>query len=177
MDRLFGKELSNLIEPFQSKNRHLGRIHSQSTRGVSEDVAKVNVKRCNRSSAAVQNIPKVDKKEQNASFQFQMTPTKAPVKDLQGVEDYFEDCYKFMMRQEGINHTENYMPKMETINERMRGILIDWLIDLHHKFKMFPQTLYVVVMIIDKYISKKGASKENLQLIGTAAFFIAAKYE
>ena len=58
----------------------------------------------------------------------------------------------------------------------MRGILIDWIVDLHYKFKMFPQTLYIVVMIIDKYISKREATKENLQLIGTAAFFIAAKY-
>jgi len=59
----------------------------------------------------------------------------------------------------------------------MRGILIDWLIDLHHKFKMFPQTLFATVMIIDKYISKKGANKDNLQLIGTASLFIASKYE
>lgn len=59
----------------------------------------------------------------------------------------------------------------------MRGILLDWLIDLHHKYKMFPQTLYITTMIIDKYLSKKSATKENLQLIGTAAFYIAAKYE
>jgi hypothetical protein len=58
----------------------------------------------------------------------------------------------------------------------MRGILLDWLIDLHHKFTMFPQTLYIMVMIIDKYLSKKTATKENLQLVGTAALFIAAKY-
>jgi hypothetical protein len=41
----------------------------------------------------------------------------------------------------------------------MRGILFDWIIDLHHKFKMFPQTLFATATIIDKYISKKSASK------------------
>jgi len=83
-----------------------------------------------------------------------------------------------MMRQEASNYKlKNYMANMENINERMRGILLDWLIDLHLKFKMFPQTLYAMAMIIDSYLSKKGANKENLQLIGTAAFFIAAKYE
>ena len=82
------------------------------------------------------------------------------------------------MRQEASNYKlKNYMANMENINERMRGILLDWLIDLHLKFKMFPQTLYAMAMIIDSYLSKKGANKENLQLIGTAAFFIAAKYE
>lgn len=32
-------------------------------------------------------------------------------------------------------------------------------------------------MIIDKYLMKKQMSKENLQLLGATAFFIAAKYE
>lgn len=63
------------------------------------------------------------------------------------------------------------------MNDKMRAILIDWLIDLHYKFKMFPQTLFTMVMIIDKYISKKGANKDNLQLIGTASLLIASKYE
>ena len=59
----------------------------------------------------------------------------------------------------------------------MRAILIDWLIDLHLRFKMFPQTLFTVVMIIDKYLMKKQMGKESLQLLGATAFFIAAKYE
>ena len=59
----------------------------------------------------------------------------------------------------------------------MRGILLDWIVDLHLRFKMFPETLFTVVMIIDKYLMKKQVSKENLQLLGATAFFIAAKYE
>jgi G2/mitotic-specific cyclin 3/4 len=41
---------------------------------------------------------------------------------------------------------------------------------------MFPETLYATIMILDKYMSKKTVKKENLQLLGAAAFFIAAKY-
>lgn len=59
----------------------------------------------------------------------------------------------------------------------MRGILLEWLVELHHKFKMFPQTLFAVAMIIDRYLAKKAVRKDNLQLVGTAAFYIAAKYE
>lgn len=59
----------------------------------------------------------------------------------------------------------------------MRGILLDWLYDLHHKFKMFPETLYTVTMIVDRFLSQKEIAKDQLQLVGTAAFFIAAKYE
>lgn len=41
----------------------------------------------------------------------------------------------------------------------MRGILLDWLIELHLKFKMFTNTLYVTIMIIDLYLAQKNASK------------------
>ena len=59
----------------------------------------------------------------------------------------------------------------------MRTILLDWIVDIHFKFKMFPQTLYIVVSIIDKYLSLKSITKDKLQLLGAAAFFIGAKYE
>lgn len=59
----------------------------------------------------------------------------------------------------------------------MRGILLDWLVDLHLKFKMFPETLFSVTMIIDRYLCKRQVSKDNLQLLGATAFFMAAKYE
>lgn len=73
---------------------------------------------------------------------------------------YFEDCFKFMLSQERKNyHLKNYLGEQLEINEKMRGILLDWLIDLHLKFKMFPQTLYATVAIIDLYLSKRTATK------------------
>lgn len=45
------------------------------------------------------------------------------------------------------------------INEKMRGILLDWIVDLHQRFKMFPSTLYATIMIIDIYLSKCVATK------------------
>lgn len=59
----------------------------------------------------------------------------------------------------------------------MRGILLDWIVELHHKFKMCAQTLFMTVLIIDKYACRQGARKDNLQLIGSAAFYLAAKFE
>lgn len=58
----------------------------------------------------------------------------------------------------------------------MRGILLDWMIELHFKYKMCTQTLFATTMVIDKYISQKGARKDNLQLIGSAAFYLVAKF-
>lgn len=53
----------------------------------------------------------------------------------------------------------NYMLNQPAITDKMRGILIEWIADLHYKFKMFPETLYKVVTIIDKFLSKKEATK------------------
>lgn len=46
------------------------------------------------------------------------------------------------------------MKKQTDINEKMRTILIDWLVDVHYKYKMVPETLYLTVSIIDRYLSK-----------------------
>ncbi len=40
------------------------------------------------------------------------------------------------------------------INEKMRAILIDWLIEVHLKFKLLPETLFLTVNLIDRYLEK-----------------------
>ena len=37
----------------------------------------------------------------------------------------------------------NYMPIQTDVNEKMRAILIDWLIEVHHKFKLCSDVLYL----------------------------------
>ena len=63
------------------------------------------------------------------------------------------------------------------INHKMRAILIDWLIDVHLKYKLLPQTMYITVNLIDRYLSKNETNRKQLQLVGVAAIFIATKYE
>ena len=63
------------------------------------------------------------------------------------------------------------------LNEKMRSILVDWLVDVHIKFKLQPETLFLAVNLIDRYLSQNIASKQKLQLLGITCMFIAAKYE
>ena len=46
------------------------------------------------------------------------------------------------------------MGEKTDINERMRGILVDWLVQVHLKFKLLQETLYLTVAILDRYLSK-----------------------
>jgi len=44
----------------------------------------------------------------------------------------------------------DYMKTQSDVNEKMRGILIDWLIEVHLKFKLLPETLYLTISTIDR---------------------------
>lgn len=46
----------------------------------------------------------------------------------------------------------DYMPKQTEINERMRSILIDWLIQVHGRFGLLQETLYLTVCLIDRFL-------------------------
>ena len=46
-----------------------------------------------------------------------------------------------------------YMKRQHDINENVRAILVDWLISVHAKFKLLPETLYLTVNLIDRYLS------------------------
>jgi G2/mitotic-specific cyclin-B, other len=63
------------------------------------------------------------------------------------------------------------------INEKMRAILIDWLIEVHLKFKLLPETLFLTVNLIDRYLEKQVIQRTKLQLVGVTAMLIASKYE
>lgn len=59
----------------------------------------------------------------------------------------------------------------------MRAVLLNWLIDVHLKYKLKTETLFLAVDIIDGYLSKRAVDRTQLQLVGITALWIAAKYE
>ena len=72
----------------------------------------------------------------------------------------------------------DYFKTIQTdINEKMRAVLIDWLIDVHLKFKLKPETLFLTIDILDKYLSIKYIEQNNLQLLGVTSLWLACKYE
>ncbi|KAI1813716.1 cyclin-like protein [Poronia punctata] len=70
-----------------------------------------------------------------------------------------------------------YMSHQDDIAWRTRGILIDWLIEVHTRFHLLPETLFLAINIIDRFLSKKVVQLDRLQLVGITAMFIASKYE
>lgn len=71
----------------------------------------------------------------------------------------------------------DYMIKQKDVTNSMRSILVDWLIDVNIRFKLLPETLFLTINIIDRYLSKVQVPQEHLQLLGITASLIACKYE
>ena len=59
----------------------------------------------------------------------------------------------------------------------MRAILIDWILNVHLKFKLLPETLYITINLIDRFLSIQNIEKDRVQLLGISALLIASKYE
>ncbi|XP_057448947.1 G2/mitotic-specific cyclin-1-like [Lotus japonicus] len=94
------------------------------------------------------------------------------------VTDYIEGLYSYYRKIESTGCVSpNYMTQQCDINERMRAILIDWLIEVHDKFDLMHETLFLTVNLIDRFLEKQTVVRKKLQLVGLVAMLLACKYE
>ncbi|XP_022730790.1 G2/mitotic-specific cyclin S13-7-like isoform X2 [Durio zibethinus] len=93
------------------------------------------------------------------------------------VTEYVDDIYKFYKLTEDDGRVRDYMDLQPDINAKMRSILVDWLIEVHRKFDLMPETLYLTINIVDRFLSVKVVPRKELQLVGISAMLIACKYE
>merc|ERR1712130_947525 len=62
------------------------------------------------------------------------------------------------------------------INARMRTVLVDWLIEVHRKFKLSQAAYFLGINMVDRYLAKRQVKRTNLQLLGCTCLWIASKY-
>ncbi|XP_038164693.1 G2/mitotic-specific cyclin-B2-like [Cyprinodon tularosa] len=70
----------------------------------------------------------------------------------------------------------DYMKGLE-ITPQMRAILVDWLVQVHSRFQLLQETLYLTVAILDRFLQVQPVSRRKLQLVGVTAMLVACKYE
>ncbi|XP_075692845.1 G2/mitotic-specific cyclin-B1 [Rhinoderma darwinii] len=91
--------------------------------------------------------------------------------------DYVKDIYYYLMELEAKQPIQlNYLQGQE-INGNMRAILVDWLVQVHMRFKLLHETMFMTVSILDCFLQENPVPKKLLQLAGVTAMFIACKYE
>ncbi|XP_057379783.1 G2/mitotic-specific cyclin-A-like isoform X1 [Daphnia carinata] len=93
-------------------------------------------------------------------------------------EVYLKDIYTYLRNCEERHRPKpHYMRKQSDITPGMRAILIDWLVEVAEEYKIHNETLFLAVSFIDRFLSHMSVLRGKLQLVGTAAMFIASKYE
>jgi len=99
-------------------------------------------------------------------------------KDSQKVGEYAADIFARSLEKETrFLPKSDYMEGQQDVNAKMRAILIDWLVEVHMKYHLRPETLFLTGNIIDRYLSLKPVLRKKLQLLGVVAMLIAAKFE
>ena len=94
------------------------------------------------------------------------------------VAEYVAEIFEYLKDLEVTTlPNSEYMEHQDHLEWHERSILVDWLIEVHTRFHLLPETLFLAVNIIDRFLSTKIVQLEKLQLVGITAMFIAAKYE
>ena len=91
---------------------------------------------------------------------------------------YVQEIYQHLWHLE----TQHRVPEMflqgHKVSPWMRSTVIDWLIQLQVGLTLLPETLYLTIAILDRYLSiASTTSCDQLQLVAVTAMFIACKYE
>jgi hypothetical protein len=82
-----------------------------------------------------------------------------------------------ILQKDAVMPTPNYMDDQNEITWNMRQTLVDWLLQVHLRYHMLPETLWIAINIVDRFLSNRTVSLVKLQLVGVTAMFIASKYE
>ena len=128
-------------------------------------------------SASIKN----DTSELNISQEMVIYFDTIHITNVQIPKDYLNTIYYNLLVEEGQEITSKpvhtYMKKQKEINDQMRSILVDWIIDVHHKFGFTDETLFMTVLIIDRYCTSEQISRIKYQCLGITALMIACKHE
>ncbi|KAF7339908.1 G1/S-specific cyclin CCN1 [Mycena venus] len=87
------------------------------------------------------------------------------------IRGYMHDMERFTMS------SIQSMDQQPEIRWHMRPCLVDFLVEIHFTFRLRPETLYLTLNIVDRYVSRRIVYIKHYQLVGCAALWIAAKFE
>ncbi|CAD5312882.1 unnamed protein product [Arabidopsis thaliana] len=147
------------------------------TTKVLDVTAKPKSKRRKSFTSLLVNGSKFDEKNGETT-----EPEKLPSIDDESnqleVAEYVDDIYQFYWTAEALNPAlGHYLSAHAEVSPVTRGILINWLIEVHFKFDLMHETLYLTMDLLDRYLSQVPIHKNEMQLIGLTALLLASKYE
>lgn len=144
-------------------------LHGESTGGVTTVLAP-------------RHTDKVEQELEKARVFVETTRAPEDMEDEQWdtsmVAEYGDEIFGYMKNlEQRMAPNPRYMDQQQEIQWSMRAVLIDWVVQVHQRFSLLPETLFLTINYIDRFLSCKIVSLAKLQLVGATALFVAAKYE
>lgn len=74
--------------------------------------------------------------------------------DTATVKPYVETIFNYLQNREFAMQPlkSGFMSSNQELTPRMRYILVNWLVQVHYSYKMQPETLYLCVALMDRYL-------------------------
>ncbi|TWU77606.1 hypothetical protein ED733_007895 [Metarhizium rileyi] len=125
---------------------------------------------------------KIQRELEEAKLEVQQTRSLNDIEeemwDVSMVTEYGEEIFEYLRELEiKMQPNPHYMEMQTEIQWSMRSVLMDWLVQVHNRFSLLPETLFLTVNYIDRFLSCKIVSIGKLQLVGATAILVASKYE
>jgi len=170
--------------------RVLGDITGQQTNARQPGKEKIEPKRPRLARLAKQSKPGLGAEEKDTKETLVDLPkTLIPhdVRDIDGQDEKNPQlCSEYAMEMFAYLQTleQKKLIRVGHLNgsltsDKMRAVLIDWLVEVQIQFKLLQETLFGTIEILDRYmaIDGKSISRDRLQLVGVSCMFLAAKIE
>ncbi|KAI7872602.1 cyclin-like protein [Spinellus fusiger] len=95
------------------------------------------------------------------------------------VSEYAENIFQVLKEseKETMPNPMYITSQQHEVTWRMRGVLIDWIVEIHYLFQLLPETLFLTVNLVDRFLSSRTVVQGKLQLVGITTLYIATKFE
>ncbi|KAJ1733864.1 B-type cyclin [Coemansia sp. Benny D160-2] len=98
--------------------------------------------------------------------------------DMTLVAEFSDDIFGYMRELEHrLMPDPAYVERQPALSWSTRSVLVEWLVQVHHRFNLLPETLHLSINFVDRFLSAKEIYVNKLQLVGAVALLVAAKYE
>ncbi|KAJ2454073.1 B-type cyclin [Coemansia sp. RSA 2336] len=98
--------------------------------------------------------------------------------DMTLVPEFSDDIFGYMRELEvRLMPDAKYMERQPELTWPTRGILVEWLVQVHTRFNLLPETLFLCINFVDRFLSIKPIAINKIQLVGAVALLLASKYE
>ncbi|KAJ2353235.1 B-type cyclin, partial [Coemansia sp. RSA 2618] len=98
--------------------------------------------------------------------------------DMTLVPEFSDDIFGYMRELEvKLMPDSQYIERQPALSWSTRAILVEWLVQVHQRFNLLPETLYLCINFVDRFLATKEIQINKLQLVGAVCLLLASKYE